>query len=80
MLCGQVFRSPDGIVVRPRAIVLRPALDLSRIRGVDRHIDELKCVEVPVDVCDQVGHARKHSPTVRQARGAELAALVRVAP
>src|SRR5205814_151657 len=39
-----------GIVVRPRAVVLCAALDLSWIRGVDRDADELQRVEVPVDV------------------------------
>ena len=69
-----------GIVVRPRAVVLCAALDLSRIRRVDRHIDELQGVEVPVDVRDQVRHARQHPPAVRQACGAQERPLVRVTP
>ena len=68
------------VVVRPRAVVLRPALDLTWIPWVDGDVNELERVVVAVDVRDRRRHARKHSPTVRQARGAEKAALVRVAP
>src|SRR6516225_2619038 len=32
----------DWIVVRPGAVILRAALDLSRVQRVDRHIDELQ--------------------------------------
>src|SRR5690242_12972705 len=37
------------IVVGPRAVVLRAAGDLSRVRWVDRHINELQRVEIRVD-------------------------------
>src|SRR4029077_6724617 len=68
------------IVVRPRAVVLRPALDLTWVPWVDGHANELERIVVAVDVRGRRRHPRKHSPTVRQARGAEKAALVRVAP
>src|SRR5262249_4921713 len=46
------------IVVRPRSIGLRPALDLTWVPWVDGDVDELERVVVAVDVRDQVRHLR----------------------
>ena len=40
------------VVVRPRAVVLRPALDLTWIPWVDGDVNELERVVVAVDVRD----------------------------
>src|SRR5437667_1144933 len=68
-----------GIVVRPRAVVLRPALDLSWVRRVNGDADELQRVEVPVGVRDQVRYPGQQPLAVVQACRSEQRTLVRVA-